>query len=87
MIRGIIMKKTILRKALIGYDKGDVLMKLDGINTLVADVRDNLVSKPQALAEAQQIAASPIRTAFFNSFKKSDVDNYVRQLVAQLAAL
>ena len=43
------MKKTILRKALIGYDKGDVLMKLDGINTLVADVRDNLVSKSQAL--------------------------------------
>ena len=81
------MKKTILRKALIGYDKGDVLMKLDGINTLVADVRDNLVSKSQALTEAQQIAASPIRTALFNSFKKSDVDNYVRQLVAQLAAL
>ncbi len=81
------MTKTIIRRAFIGYDKSEVLMKLEGINSLAEDVRGNLVSKTQALAQAQQIAESPVRTAFFNSFRKSDVDRYIRQLMQQLAAL
>ena len=49
------MTKTIIRRAFIGYDKSEVLMKLEGINSLAEDVRGNLVSKTQALAQAQQM--------------------------------
>lgn len=81
------MKAAVLRKAFIGYDKGDVLMKLDGINALVGEVNENHVSKSEALAEARQIAATPARIAILGAFRKSDVDRYISQLVEQIAAL
>ena len=50
-------------------------------------VHDGSISKADACNEAQLIAETPMKTAFFDGFHKEDTDNYIRELLDYIAAL
>ena len=81
------MELQVLRNAKKGYKKDDVMLKLDQLNILYAKAQDGKISKSDALERAQQIAATPIKTAFFQGFNKEDADNYISELLDMFAAL
>jgi hypothetical protein len=81
------MEMKVLRSEKKGYKKDDVMMKLDQLNVLIMGVQDGSISKADACNEAQLIAETPMKTAFFDGFHKEDTDNYIRELLDYIAAL
>ncbi len=81
------MDIQVLRDAKKGYKKDDVMLKLDKLNLLYARAQEGKISKSDALERAQQIADTPIKTAFFNGFNKEDTDNYISEILDMFAAL
>ncbi len=76
-------QNTVLRTALKGYHKMQVMVLLDALNALILAVEDGAMSREEALQEAEQLQRKPLQKAM-GGFRTEDVDAYLPQLMAKL---
>lgn len=74
---------TVLRTALKGYHKMQVMVLLDGLNALILAVESGSMSREEALNEAASLTRKPLQKAL-GGFRTEDVDAYLAALQATL---
>lgn len=72
-----------LRTALHGLNKKQVLERVEALLMLSAAVQSGSMFREQALEEAQRLVDEPIEKAL-NGFREEDVQAYLRKLTEQL---
>jgi len=84
------MRSEILRSEKGGYNKTDVLTKLDALNALLMMAEEG-VDSSKIMPELEKVRQRPIsreKDGFFGTigFSAEDTDNYIADLEGQIAA-
>ena len=84
------MRSEVLRSEKGGYNKTDVLTKIDALNALLMMAEEG-VDSSKILPELEKVRQRPIRKekdGFFGTigFAVEDTDNYIADLEGQIAA-
>ena len=84
------MRSDILRSEKGGYNKTDVLTKIDALNALLMMAEEG-VDSSKILPELEKVRQRPIsreKDGFFGTigFSAEDTDNYIADLEGQIAA-
>ena len=84
------MRSEVLRSEKGGYNKTDVLTKIDALNALLMMAEEGMDSS-KILPELEKVRQRPIRKekgGFFGTigFYVEDTDNYIADLEGQIAA-
>lgn len=82
------MRSEVLRSEKGGYNKTDVLTKLDALNALLMMAEEGVASS-KILPELEKVRQRPMRkekSGFFGTigFSAEDTDNYIADLEAKL---
>ncbi len=76
-------QNRVLRTALKGYHKMQVMVLLDGLNALIFAVENGDITREEAIKEAKALTHKPIQKAM-GGFRMDDVDAYFSELLAKL---
>ncbi|MBQ2265453.1 MAG: hypothetical protein II341_08635 [Oscillospiraceae bacterium] len=76
-------QNTVLRTALKGYHKMQVLVLVDGLNALILAAESGDMPREEAIKEAEALLRKPIQKAF-GGFRTEDVDAQFAALLAKL---
>ncbi len=76
-------QNTVLRTALKGYHKMQVMVLLDGLNALIMAAENGDMPREEAVKEADSLLRKPLQKAF-GGFHTEDVDAYFAALLAKL---
>jgi hypothetical protein len=84
------MRSEVLRSEKGGYNKTDVLTKIDALNALLMMAEEG-VDSSKILPELEKVRQRPMRkekSGFFGTigFSAEDTDNYIADLEGQIAA-
>ena len=69
----------VLRAAFRGYDRAEVMRRIDTLNVLLMGLEEGLITKEEALEQSEEAVSPPIKTVF-SGFNKEDADSYVAEL-------
>lgn len=73
----------VLRTAFRGYNKAEVLERIDALNILLMKLEEGSISKDEALEMSESIVSVPMNTVF-SGFNKEDADEYISGLREQI---
>ncbi len=76
-------QNTVLRTALKGYHKMQVMVLLDGLNALILAAESGDIPREEAIKEAEALLRKPLQKAF-GGFRTEDVDACLAGLLAKL---
>lgn len=77
------MGDTIIRTCFKGYNKEEVLSRIDKLNVLIMETEAGRISSADAEIQAEQITSGEIKTSFYG-FNKKDTDKYINELISKI---
>ncbi|MDE5854014.1 MAG: hypothetical protein K2H19_03015 [Ruminococcus sp.] len=77
------MEDTLIHTCFKGYNKEEVLNRIDKLNVLIMAVESGKISSADAEIQAEQIASGEIKTSFYG-FNRKDTDKYINELINKI---
>lgn len=76
-------QNRVLRTAMKGYHKMQVMVLLDSLNALIFAAENGDMTREEAIREAEALTRKPIQKAM-GGFRMDDADAYIAELLAKL---